>query len=234
MDEEEQRVLGATGAHAEVRRGAPLPERMLLFDVKTIHAGGGIYRGARARDDQCGAVDARAHQVGGGDGGGEYGAHARRLDARFSPPLTSPIAAHLRSFTQVRGLVFGQYADTSPDVDDLVRLAACRLAVLRAPLMGARTVAEAAAFFTASLRRRLGTVASRAMARHRLRRVQYVGVPRAVLDARQQRAGGLVAPAAELQARAAALRQEVKAAAQRPRDMTCDMGQHGHGMSRRS
>ena len=53
--------------------------------------------------------------------------------------------------------------------------------------MGARTESEARSFYVARLRRRMGVAAVREFARHRLRRVPYVGVPRAVVEQRMQR-----------------------------------------------
>ena len=46
---------------------------------------------------------------------------------------------------------------------------------------------QALSFIVASLRWRLGLVANREFARHRLRRVVYIGVPRAVVERRTQR-----------------------------------------------
>ena len=48
-----------------------------------VYGGGTLYLSARAREEQSGAVAERAHAVNGTDSGGEYGAHARLLDARF-------------------------------------------------------------------------------------------------------------------------------------------------------
>ena len=53
--------------------------------------------------------------------------------------------------------------------------------------MGARTQEEARSFIVSSLRRRLGLVICREFARHRIRRVPYIGVPRAVVERRMQR-----------------------------------------------
>ena len=53
--------------------------------------------------------------------------------------------------------------------------------------MGARTQEEARSFIVSSLRRRLGLVICREFARHRIRRVPYIGVPRAVVEQRMQR-----------------------------------------------
>ena len=49
-------------------------------------------------------------------------------------------------------------------------------------LMGARSEAEARGFIMQQLRRRLGVVVVREMARHRLHRLPYVNTPRAVVD----------------------------------------------------
>ena len=168
------------------RRGARLPSRVLLWDVKTIYGGGAWYHTARAHDDQSGAVAARAHRVNGGASGGEYGAHARELDGLYSPPGTTPIAQRLGSFTQVRGLVFGQYAECSLDVHALIELAAHALARKHWRLSGARSEAEARSWWVGTCRRRIGVATARAMARHRIRRVPFIGVPRAVLEERMR------------------------------------------------
>ena len=98
--------------------------RRLFFDVKTIFAGGGAYRSARARDEASGAVAHRAHEV-----HHEYRQHAERLDGNHSAPGTTPIRDRLNSFTQVRALVFGNYGECSADVHHL--LDACATAVAR-------------------------------------------------------------------------------------------------------
>ena len=54
--------------------------------------------------------------------------------------------------------------------------------------MGARSAAEARSFHAADGRRYVGVAAARAFARHRLDRVQYVGVPREVVEAMRRRA----------------------------------------------
>jgi hypothetical protein len=63
--------------------------------------------------------------------------------------------------------------------------------------MGARTQEEARSFVVSSLRRRLGLVICREFARHRIRRVPYIGVPRAVVERRMQR-GQLTPPPSPL------------------------------------
>ena len=52
---------------------------------------------------------------------------------------------------------------------------------------GCRSEAEARSWWVASARRRVGCAVTRAFARYRLRRLPFVGVPRAVLDARVRR-----------------------------------------------
>ena len=55
--------------------------------------------------------------------------------------------------------------------------------------MGARSATEARAFFIARLRRSLSVVIAGEMARHRLRRIPFIGVPRAAIrDRPPQRA----------------------------------------------
>ena len=104
-----------------------------------------------------------------------------------SAPGTSPILDRLRSFGQTRGLVFGAYGEASPDVHALLTVAADGLAARQWGDMGARTQEEARSFIVSSLRRRLGLVICREFARHRIRRVPYIGVPRAVVEQRMQR-----------------------------------------------
>ena len=52
--------------------------------------------------------------------------------------------------------------------------------------LGARSQAEAYGVIVGGLRRFVGVSIAREFARHRLRRVPLVGVPRALLDARRQ------------------------------------------------
>ena len=54
-------------------------------------------------------------------------------------------------------------------------------------LQGARSEKEARGFWTVRCRQRLGVACARAFARCRLSRLQLVGVPRAVLEARPRR-----------------------------------------------
>ena len=136
-----------------------------------------VYRSARARDEQGGAVAERAHQV-----WGEYQRHARRLDEAHSPAGTTPVYDRLVAMGQTRGLVFGQYGEASPDVHEVLGHAATATAQRVWRLMGARSADEARGFVMQQLRRRLGVVAVREMARHRLHRLAYIGTPRGVVD----------------------------------------------------
>ena len=182
---------------AETRRGhrrgrVPGPRTRLLFDVKTIHGGSDHYLSAHARDEQSGAVRHREAAV-----WPDYLRHAGILDARFSRPGTTPITDHLRSFGgQVRGLVFGAYGEASADVHDLLSVAADALAAQLWRLAGARGAKELRSFVISQARRRVGMAAVQAMARHRLARVPYIGVPRAVVSGRMRR--GMAGPAQPL------------------------------------
>jgi hypothetical protein len=165
----------------DAQAGAPLPARVLLFDVKTTYGGSQWYTCARGVQDQSGAVAGRAHRV-----ITEYRQHAARLDRRYSPVdaqgvQTTPIADRLASFTAPRALVFGQYCEASTDVHALLDLAATASAQARWRLLGARNMQEARGYIITAYRRRLALASAREFARHRLHRVPYVGVPRAAI-----------------------------------------------------
>ena len=93
------------------------------------------------------------------------------------------VEARLRSYTPTRALVFGQYAEASQDVHTLLEYLARHRATAQWRRYGARSAEEAYGFFIAALRRRVGVFAAREMARHRLRRIPFVGVPRAAVVA---------------------------------------------------
>ena len=80
---------------------------------------------------------------------------------------------------RVRGLVFGAYGEWSWDVEWLLEAAARAAAARSWRRMGCSAETVAYGLIVASYRRRLGVVAVREMARHRLRRVCFVGVSRA-------------------------------------------------------
>ena len=69
----------------------------------------------------------------------------------------------------------------------VLRAAAHSLAAREWRLAGARSEAEMRSFAMARVRRRMGVAAVQAMARHRLARVPFVGVPRAMVEGRVRR-----------------------------------------------
>jgi hypothetical protein len=154
----------------------------LLFDVKTIHAGTAHYYTRRGREEQSGAVHERELHV-----WHEYQSHARTLDRAYSPAGTQPILQRLQSFGRTRGLIYGAYGEASADVHALLSMAAEAQAEQLWRAAGARTASEMRAILISRMRRRVGLGAVQAMARHRLARVPYVGVSRAVVQARAQR-----------------------------------------------
>ena len=158
-----------------------------LIDVKTVYGGTTLYCSFRAAHEQCGAVDMRAEAV-----DTAYKHHARKIDnysyrcaacpvPRSTGPRCvacsthTPIAAALASHGVVRGAVFGQYGEASLDVHSLVDVAAREMARTKWRTLGARSQDEAYAFFVATQRRSLGVAVVREFARHRLRRLAFIG-----------------------------------------------------------
>ena len=78
--------------------------------------------------------------------------------------------------------------EASPDVHDVLREAADRMAAQQWLMAGARSEGEMRAFLMSRLRRRMGLAAVQAMARHRLQRIPYIGATRASVEARMHRA----------------------------------------------
>lgn len=175
------------------RRGGALPFGRRLFDVKTIHGGTAHYYSAHAADERAGAVRHREHTV-----NPDYLRHARYLDGQFHAGAGSPgpVEQRLTSHTAVRGLVYGQYGEASADVHDLIRQAADALAEDQWRTLGARSQAELRGFLISRSRRRIGLAVVQAMARHRLARVPYIGVPRVAVAQRAQWRGAAAAMAA--------------------------------------
>ena len=186
-------------------RGVPQPRttelaRLLLFDVKTIHAGTQHYFSAHAAEEQSGAVRHREHTV-----WPDYQRAARALDRTHHPvvdPVTGrprprlppdgpgPVEQRLESFTATRGLVFGAYSEASVDVHRLLDAAATRYATDHWRPSGARTLPELRSCALHGFRQRLGVATAQAFARSRLARVPYVGVPRQALHRRTLTLGG--------------------------------------------
>ena len=65
---------------------------------------------------------------------------------------------------------------------DLLEAAAESMAKAKWAQLGCHSQGEAKGFFLNDFKRRLGLVAMREMARHRINRVHFVGMPRAVVD----------------------------------------------------
>ena len=114
------------------------------------------------------------------------------------PVAATPILDHLRSFTQVRGLVFGAYAEASPDVHEFIDICAERMSQRAWRGLGARSASEAKSYFASRMRRTVGVTVAREMARHRLRRIPFIGLDRQVMQAHaheaQQRRGQRALP----------------------------------------
>ena len=72
------------------------------------------------------------------------------------------------------------------DVHELIGMVADQVAARHWRHMGARSQSEARGFYVQRIRRRLCLITGREMARHRLRRIPFIGVPRATVRARMQ------------------------------------------------
>ena len=154
-----------------------------LWDCKTIHIGTPCYLSARAADDgQSGAVAERAAQV-----DVCYRRRAAVLDAypdvqAFNQGSTTAVSSRLRGFGPVRALVWGAYGEASDDVHQLLEVVVEAEAERSWRALGARSSSEARSYLTTRTVRSWGINAVREMARHRLRRVEFVGarsLPRA-------------------------------------------------------
>ena len=113
----------------------------------------------------------------------EYNAHARRMDARIAAvnntPPGSDVQSHLAFIGPIRAAVIGHYGECSQDIHHLVRAAAEALAAKRWRTMGARSEMEARGFFMDTLRKELSIKIWTAIGRHRLNRLDFVGISRA-------------------------------------------------------
>ena len=176
-----------TARHARQSETAQ-PLRMQLFDTKIIHAFNAYQHGQREREDQGGAVAARARKV-----ETEYKAHARKMDARIATaqnaPLATAVQTHLQTLGPIRAAVLGHFGECSPDIHHLVRAAAESLAATRWRAMGARSESEARGFFMNAVRKEPSIGFWTALARHRQNRLDFVGISR---GADVQRMGGRV------------------------------------------
>ena len=183
-----------------------MPVRRLLWDVKMLFRGNLMYtQTQRATTAQSGAVAIRAERV-----HPAYEAHARRIDERMVAGGLAPagyrgVQDRLAYYGQVRGAVFGAYAEWSPDVDALLAAAATHFAHRHWRALGMRTEADLRAIIIARYRRRLGVRVAQCVAQHRIARTMYVGLSRETVeglrardrdDARRHAPPAILAPGA--------------------------------------
>ena len=172
------------------------PERELLFELKTLHVGSSTYPASAQR---CEPVARRARAL-----PGEYAAKARQVDRKFCRTAEGdigPVEAKIRSFEPVRGLVFGAWAEASPDVDRLIGVLAGRGSERHWRGMLAASAEEAKGALAWLLRRRWAMTALRENARLKIDRLQHVGAGAAAAQLRRASA----ATAAAARARRGAL-----------------------------
>ena len=147
------------------------PTRRLLFELKTLHYGVSTY--PRESTQRCYAVAQRASRL-----PNEYCNKARQVDANYcgTPDgSTGPVLARLQAFEPVKGVVFGHWGETSPDVSPLLSAFASQGAVKHWRRMGRQSPAEARGSLAWLLRRRWAMVSLRENARLLLSRLEYVG-----------------------------------------------------------
>ena len=99
-----------------VQWSAKGPVRDQLLEVKTLHFIPNTYPIRAGR--RCMGVARRAEQL-----PGEYAAKARRVDRDYcgtAGDAVGPVEAKLRSFDEVRGLVFGAWGEVSPSIHVLL------------------------------------------------------------------------------------------------------------------
>ena len=155
-------------AHLRAQPDGPL--RDLLLDVKTLHYGTSTYPHS---EERCRAVTRRAAAV-----NAEYLNKARSLDREFlhvHTGMTGPVERKLRSFGQVRGLVFGAWSEASADVNWLMhQIADC--GSMHSRQLGTHQDADVVrASMLANMQRRWGIMAARANAQLLLDRLAFVG-----------------------------------------------------------
>ena len=88
------------------------------------------------------------------------------------------VSSVLRSFGTVRSLVVGAYAEASDDLHQLFDCVVDSASKQHWRRIGARSAKEARSYFATTLRRAWGVHFAREFARHRIRRVVFVGAPR--------------------------------------------------------
>ena len=146
------------------------PEVPALLELKTLHFGSSTYPvGAR----RCEAVARRARAL-----PGEYAGKARAIDQKYCGTLagdTGPVARKLRSFDDVRGIVFGAWGEASPEVEELMMILARTGATHLWRQLGCSEESAACGLLAWTLRRRWGMTALRENARLKIERLAFVG-----------------------------------------------------------
>ena len=177
------------------------PEQPVLMELKTLHYGTSTYPDGAGR---CSAVARRARML-----PAEYRRKARKLDRTLcaTPEGTQgPVERQLQQFGNLRGLVFGAWAETSPDVELLLSLASRVGAERHWQTMGARDATLAQGVLAWLLRRRWGMAALRENAHLKLEHLEYVG--RGAADAMARRHAAAVS--SEARARSTAVLDAVR------------------------
>ena len=198
--------------------------RQLLFDVKTLEAGGADYVAASRQRERAGAVERRARRI-----PTEYLAAARRVDREMAvrrvtaagqdpavvlPPAqqapAGPVELLLATFPDCRGLILGAYGEASPEVEALEDSFGAAIAAREWRQMGTRSEAEARGIVRSQLRRELSVATHAGHARMLLGRRAYVGLSRDAARALADRQAGdhdgvavYIPPAAEARRRRA-------------------------------
>ena len=182
-------------------------ERPTLFELKTLHHGSTTYPSAGRR---CEAVARRARAL-----PSEYLGKAREADRRFcgtSAGEVGPVERKLRSFGEVRGLVFGAWGEASPDVERLLGTLADIGSQRHWRAMRCPDAAAAKGAIAWLLRRRWAFAALREAARLKIERLEHVGSGAAAAARRRSEAQA----GFEARTRAAAVSSALRGPAARP------------------
>jgi hypothetical protein len=158
------------GLMATCRQTPEAPERRTLLEIKTLHFAPTTYPSVAER---CNGVTRRANAV-----GTEYLRKARGLDQRWlgtTADQRGPVELKLRSFGDVRALVFGAWGEASGDVEWLLNQLAEVGAYRHRSAMEASSPEAAREALIWLLQRRWGMTALKANARLLLERLGHVG-----------------------------------------------------------
>ena len=163
----------------ERSQGMELP---CFIELKTLHFGSSTY--PLNLQSRCEAVARRAAGL-----HGEYCEKARSVDTSYCETLdghVGPVLQKLLSYGHVRGVVFGAWAESSPDTERLLSQLARQGANAKWRQMGSNDPESAVGCLAWLLRRRWGLTALRECARLKLERLAYVGRGAAAADERRR------------------------------------------------